>query len=212
MTPKQYLNALASYQSPNTFNPYSDHCPSHDRKHAAKIRSNNLWHSINALRKCELDALWIGRDLGYRGGRRTGLALVDEAFLDLAASRWQVPLKKATTGPLVAERTAKNIWMQILQIEAPVFMWNVFPFHPHSADNPFSNRSHTAAEREDGLAFLEQLIKLLRPRRLVAIGNDAALAASRIANKEQVLQVRHPSYGGETIFRRQIAELYGLRS
>jgi uracil-DNA glycosylase len=210
MTPKQYISLLAAYQSPNTFNPYADACPFHDRKHAVKTRSNNLWHSLNAMRRAELDALWIGRDLGYRGGRRTGLALVDEAYLPVAAQRWQVPLKKATTGEVVAERTAKNIRLQLLQIEEPVFMWNVFPFHPHAADQPFSNRSHTAAEREDGLAFLEQLIKLLRPKRLVAIGNDAAAAASRIANKEQVLQVRHPSYGGETIFRRQIAELYGL--
>jgi len=29
------------------------------------------------------NTIWMGRDLGYRGGRRTGLALTDEAHLPL---------------------------------------------------------------------------------------------------------------------------------
>jgi hypothetical protein len=57
--------------------------------------------------------------------------------------------------------------------------------------------------------LLQQLIVLLRPSRIVAIGNDAAAAAHRITDSVPVICVRHPSYGGQTQFQKQISELYG---
>ena len=42
-----------------------------------------------------------------------------------------------------------------------------------------------------------------------SIGNDAAAAAHRITDSVPVICVRHPSYGGQTQFQRQISELYG---
>jgi hypothetical protein len=47
---------------------------------------------------------------------------------------------------------------------------------------------------------------------LVAIGNDAARVANRIADQIEVLQVRHPSYGGQTEYGEQIRALYSLES
>jgi hypothetical protein len=52
---------------------------------------------------------------------------------------------------------------------------------------------------------------MLRPRCLVAIGNDAAKAAYRLAVVTQIIQVRHPSYGGRRDFVRQIRQLYNLK-
>ncbi|MCP1463343.1 hypothetical protein J3D60_001168 [Pseudomonas sp. S3E17] len=45
----------------------------------------------------------------------------------------------------------------------------------------------------------------------MAIGNDAAAAAHRITDSVPVVCVRHPSYGGQTQFQKQISELYGRR-
>jgi len=162
--------------------------------------------------KQEIDSIWIGRDLGYRGGRRTGLALTDDAHLHMHAERWKLSIKRPTRGNVLAERTAAVIWSVLLQVEAPVFLWHVFPLHPHEAGNPFSNRPHNSQECKTGEDFLEQLILILKPRRLVAIGNDAARTACRLSSSRKVIKVRHPSYGGQAQFFVQMRELYDLPS
>jgi len=95
-------------------------------------------------------------------------------------------------------------------VSAHVFLWNVFPFHPHEPDRPFSNRSHRRHERVIGEEVLADLIAILRPRRLVAIGNDAARSALKIAGTSAVFQVRHPSYGGQRGFIHQVSYAYNL--
>jgi uracil-DNA glycosylase len=163
-------------------------------------------------RACDtaIDAIWIGRDLGYRGGRRTGFALTDDVHLKQYAERWGLAAERPTTGEAVAERTAAIIWRVLNQVESQVFLWNVFPLHPHNSREPFSNRHHNARERDAGVELLNLLIQFLRPQRIVAIGGDAALAASRFAANVPVLRVRHPSYGGQNEFLSEMARLYGV--
>lgn len=59
---------------------------------------------------------------------------------------------------------------------------------------------------------MAELINLIRPRRVVAIGNDATNSALKLLDASKVVSVRHPSYGGQTIFERQIRSLYDLTS
>ena len=158
----------------------------------------------------ELDSMWIGRDLGYRGGRRTGLAFTDDVHVKAHAKRWSLSLQRPTKGEVVAERTATIVWRVLSSVDATVFLWNVFPLHPHEPENPFSNRPHNSRERETGEEILAQLVQLLRPSKLVAVGNDAERTAHRVARKEMVKKVQHPSYGGQPTFLRQMAQLYGL--
>ncbi|MBY0619370.1 MAG: uracil-DNA glycosylase [Sphingomonas ursincola] len=96
-------------------------------------------------------------------------------------------------------------------IESRVFLWNVFPLHPHKPGLPFTNRAHNAQERAEGSAILGKLVKLLNPKRIVAIGNDAELAASGFSDTCEIIKVRHPSYGGQTDFSRKITEIYSIK-
>ena len=210
MTPARFVKELTGLNFEHTFNPYSDRCAVHDLDGAPHSRSQTLQSMLEAATQREIDSLWIGRDLGYRGGRRTGLALTDDVHVQTHAERWELSVERPTKGGEVAEQTAAVVWRVLSQIKIPVFLWNVFPLHPHEPGNPFSNRSHNARERRAGEEFLSELILLLKPCRLVAIGNDAARSARRLGNQQGVIQVRHPSYGGQTQFLTQISELYNL--
>ena len=170
MTPARFVKELTDLNFENTFNPYFDRCVVHDLDDAPRCRSKALQSVLEAATEREIDSLWIGRDLGYRGGRRTGLALTDDVHVQTHAERWNLSIERSTTGDAIAEQTAAVVWRVLSQIKAPVFLWNVFPLHPHEPGNPFSNRSHNARERRAGEEFLSQLISLLRPRLLVAVG------------------------------------------
>ena len=210
MQSNRFVEELSSLSFENTFNPYSHRCEVYDYVDAPKRRTATLAAMLDAACQVEVDAIWIGRDLGYRGGRRTGLALTDDVHIQAHAARWNVTAQRPTKGGAVAERTASVIWALLTRIESPIFLWNVFPLHPHEANDCFSNRSHNARERQAGEDLLSALVDLLEPKRLIAIGNDAAAAAQRIADNIPTYKVRHPSYGGQNDFIAQIGEFYAL--
>lgn len=205
-----FVKAVAALRFENCFNPYVDRCETHDRQDAPLQRAQALSAILESASATEIEDIWIGRDLGYRGGRRTGLALTDEVNAAAHMSRWGVEIERPTVGAVVAERTAAVIWTMLAQIEARIFLWNVFPLHPHEPDEPFTNRTHNSTERRAGEELLAVLIELLRPRRIFAIGNDAAQAARRVDHHLPVIAVRHPSYGGQTQFVAQIRTAYAL--
>ena len=207
-----FVSTVAALHFEDTFNPYSDRCSVFDRADAPLRRAEALSRMVEQAVVSGVDSIWIGRDLGYRGGRRTGMALTDDVHVECHARRWSFIANRPTIGEAVAERTAAVVWGMLNRIDARVFLWNVFPLHPHESDAPFTNRQHNAAERRAGEEILEILLELLRPARVVAIGNDAAASASRIACSTPITMVRHPSYGGQRQFQQQITDLYELKS
>ncbi len=208
MTPSQFVDAIAKLQLPSVFNPYSDICPHFDLPDAASIRRRNLHAQLEAALEFGIDAIWLGRDLGYRGGRRTGVALTDEPNLPNVGRSFgrSLSLSRATVGPPMAERTATVIWRTIHQLKVRVFTWNVFPMHPHVLNEPLTNRCHTRAERSETRPILIGLLDLLQPSRLVAIGNDAEACLFDLGLPCD--KVRHPSYGGISDFEVGIAALH----
>lgn len=210
MRPKEFVEALAEVRLDCVFNPYADVCEVHDRPDADAVRRKNLQTFLEAALTCKARTIWIGRDLGYRGGRRTGIALTDEIHLGAAGKLVNSPqLRRATRGLVVAERTAAVVWKVLNEIRQPVVLWNVFPLHPHERDDQLSNRCHTRTEREATRPLLTALIEMFDADRLVAIGRDAQLALSDI--DIPITTVRHPSYGGQSEFSSGLYNLYGLK-
>ncbi len=207
MDAEKFVKELANLSFENTFNPYSERCEVYDYFDAPQKRRQVLKKMLQAASQVEVDAIWIGRDLGYRGGRRTGLALTDDVHFTHHLKRWSVECDRFTKGSAVPERTATVIWGVLEQISLPVFLWNVFPLHPYESGSPFSNRGHNAKERKAGEELLSMLVEYMRPKRLIAIGNDAEIAARRFDDRCKVFKVRHPSYGGQNIFLKQIQSL-----
>ncbi|OYU76908.1 MAG: uracil-DNA glycosylase [Alphaproteobacteria bacterium PA3] len=202
------LRAIAELRFENTFNPYVDRCPVYDTSDAPDIRRDYLAEMLDRAALWDLDAIWVGRDLGYRGGRRTGLALTDDVHHADHLSRWDLAARRPTIGEPVAERTATVIWDILSRLDVPIFMWNVFPLHPHDAGNPFTNRAHNARERRAGVEILMAIVRVLQPRRIVAVGNDAYAALAETLGPDRLHKARHPSYGGQTEFLATMKSLY----
>lgn len=208
-TPRSFVAALARTQLDAVFNPYSDRCPLHDLDDAPARRRRNLEAFLEAAIDSHVDTMWIARDLGYRGGRRTGVPLTDDIHLPAAGDLLGgIALERATQGPAVAERTAAIVWRVLAAVGAPAMLWNVFPLHPHEKGDQFSNRCHTRRERETTEPLLHALIALIKPRCIVAIGRDAQLALEDIGIP--IVGVRHPSYGGQADFIEGVTKLYGV--
>lgn len=67
-----FVDAVASLQFDDCFNPYSDRCEVHDRRDAPRRRSVALSAMLRRAIEEPVDAIWIGRDLGYRGAAALG--------------------------------------------------------------------------------------------------------------------------------------------
>ena len=207
--PHSLVASLADLCLPSVFNPYRDRCPIHDQPGAPLVRQRNLIRFLEGAIARRVDTLWIARDLGYRGGRRTGLPLTDEVHFGQARALVDsLALGRATRGPIVAERTSAVIWRTLSHIGEPTVLWNIFPLHPHEVGNPLSNRCHSRDEREAAWPLLLAVIDMIRPTRVVAIGRDAGSALSELQLPLHV--VRHPSYGGQTEFVTGVQAIYGL--
>ena len=208
MTPRRFVAALSDIRLEHVFNPYADRCTTHDLADGPAVRRSNLRGYLAAIEALETDTIWMGRDLGYRGGRRTGLALTDERHLSEVSNSYPgTSPRRATRGHPIAERTAAEIWAVLRQLEHPPLLWNVFPFHPHEEDQQFSNRRFNARELAVVNELNHELIAWLGIRRIISIGRDAAKYASSFGI--EVDCIRHPSYGGVRDFRAGVQRLYG---
>jgi len=195
---KQLVTELAQVSMANVFNPYSDHCSSHDLLNAPAIRRANLTAVLDAAIYTGCPELWVGLELGARGGRRTGLPLTDEFMMDQCAAYWGLTnLERATTGHAIQEQTARFVWTAVNRRPHPVFFWNAFPFHSHVPDS-ITNRGHTLAERHAVPPILPWIVEILGVKRIVALGRSAERAVADHGLSAQY--VRHPGRGGGAAF------------
>lgn len=210
MNPASFVNQLKSVHLASVFNPYADTCAVYDKEDAASIRCKNLRDYFKAAIAYDIDTIWMGRDLGHLGGRRTGMALTDEHHLpDVHLVYAGFKPVRATHGIAIKERTATEIWSLLREVHKPPLLWNVFQFHPYEPGNPFTNRKFSTQELKATTELNATLISWLRIKRIVAIGGDAARYSQQFGVK--VVAIRHPSYGGISAFRQGICEEYQLQ-
>jgi hypothetical protein len=209
MNSQRFIDQLCHVSFPDVFNPYRDLCSDHDHSESPAIRRSNLRRYLDVAISVGVESVWLGRDCGYRGGRRTGLALTDEIHLEILESHFGCGgIEKATNGESIKERTATEVWKIIREVNAKVFLWNIFPFHPFESGKPMSNRRHTTHEFNECRDLLVCLLELVKPKRIVVLGADAHNAMLRLGF--HVSPVRHPSYGGQFEFAEAIRKLYAV--
>jgi uracil-DNA glycosylase len=155
--------------------------------------------------------LLVGEALGYRGGKLTGIPFSSEKLLSQAPH----PFLRALQGQLIlegetSEATASMVWNTLARRRRIPLFWNAFPFHPHLAASPSSNRAPTAGEIAEGQALLRKLAELYQPQLVAGLGHKGTRCARQAFPGREITQIRHPSYGGKADFQVGMARL--LRS
>lgn len=209
---KLIIHDISNYKFIDSFNPYKDICEYFDAPNSHKVRKKNLEKYLEHFSKLDSIDLWVGRDLGYKGGRRTGIPFTSENNIDTLNLKLGLDLKIESKSKVISsEVSANTIWEIFNNLSNNIIFWNIYPYHPHEKGNQLSNRKFNREEEIFGLRILKALIDSLNINRIICIGNDSvnSLKKAKIVDIP-ITSVRHPSYGGVTIFKNQMKDLYEI--
>ncbi len=169
-------------------------------------RRTNLHRALALAVADPPELLLIAEAPGYRGARRTGIPFTSDDLL----VRGVAPL--AMFGPeqgfalaehdgkLLREQTATIVWRTLAHLKVRAVGWNAYPFHPHRANQPQSNRTPRSSELREGQSFLLQFRALFPTLPVLAMGNSAHRALTWLAIPHH--KIRHPAQGGAQLFAR----------
>ncbi len=170
------------------------------------IRRANLRLYLRAMTAWAPRTLLVMEAPGYRGCRLTGVPVTSRKVLleGLPALRLfgvdagYRDVDDVGFERVYGEQSATIVWETLTRLQALPLIWNTFPFHPHQAGRPLSNRRPRKAETELGAAFLLRLLELWRFELIIAVGNVAYDTLGELGIKRNKL--RHPAHGGKNDF------------
>ncbi len=183
--------------APGVVNPYRDEVPELDCRGAAAQRRRNLEAYVERVGRVR--CLLLGEALGFRGGQRQ-LAGADGRRLPWASAP---PFAPTSRNPaLWLEPSGSVVWDGLGGEPRGVLLWNAFPWHPHAARSPLSNRSPERSLWRANLHVLEELLAALGTVRVLAVGRTSQAALAELGVEAPGL--RHPAHGGAALFRDQL--------
>jgi hypothetical protein len=184
------------------FNPYRDTNPDFDLPQAAAIRRANLFSFLGSLPE-KPPVLLVGEAPGWHGCRFSGIPFTSEAQLSSGSLPFQGRLSSHIGAPH-AEASATIFWQALTAHHPKFFVWSSVPFHPYRPGQPLSNRTPSRQELQSFLPVLAEMLRLLDPVLILAIGRQAQQALSWL--DIPAAAVRHPSHGGSVAFKGGIEE------
>ncbi|MEK7216691.1 MAG: uracil-DNA glycosylase, partial [Chloroflexota bacterium] len=181
--------------------------PEFDLPGAAAMRRSNLWNYLESF-ETPPTMLVVSEAPGYRGGRFSGIPLVSERML-VTGPTDGITGRPTSLGVPYAEATATIFRRVTAAVALSPFIWNTVPFHPHHPGRPLTNRTPTRAEISTFAPLLGDVLRMVQPRLVIALGRQAEHALALL--KVECRPVRHPANGGATAFeagiRQAVAEL-----
>lgn len=177
-----------------------------------QIRLANLKRYFAQMLEYNPGTLLVGEAPGYQGAYRTGVPFCSESILlgpknsfGLFGGSENGYDRVYEDDRIWKEPSATIVQRTLEDMGEPVLLWAAFPLHPHQPDKHLSNRTPSKYEISQGGDLLWQLIDILQPQRVVAIGNVAESCLNYLSIPCE--KVRHPAHGGATKFRSQLVEL-----
>ena len=196
---------LQRFSAPDVCNPWRGHDALDCSARAGAERLLRLEQHLD----CRPQILLVGEAAGYQGCRYSGIPFTSERLLQ----EGQIPrvscAVRLTHRPRPwSEPSASILWrtLHALGMAERIVLWNAFPWHPHRAGIPHSNRRPTRAELARGRPLLLALLERFKHARPVAVGQIAHESLVRLTG-EDVPRLRHPAYGGAVEFARGLAVL-----
>jgi uracil-DNA glycosylase len=178
------------------FNFYNCYDLEVDLPDADRIRRENLRLYLQSFSE-RPPFLVVGEAPGWRGCRFSGVPFTSQSQLLGGYLPFTGHLSGCASSPL-RESTATIFW-QVMQPYHPRFLvWNCVPLHPHRPGCLLSNRSLDRQEIACYLPILREMVALLAPHRVIALGRAAQSALAAIGIPAP--RVRHPSHGGAKAF------------
>jgi uracil-DNA glycosylase len=189
------------------FNQYKDRDSNMDLPEAHKIRRENLVNYLRSFSK-RPSTLVVGEAPGPRGCRFSGVPFTSE--YQICSSMLPFTGQKSSIGDLpYSENSATIFWRALLPYSQRFFIWNSVPFHPHKKGQSLSVRSPTMDEVRFYSALLSEIILLIKPRQIIAVGKKAEYSLRE--KGFSCIYVRHPSHGGANEFGAGIKGYLAIR-
>jgi hypothetical protein len=187
-------------------NPYND------------IRRANLLRYFEQVTILRPPLMLVLEAPGYRGSRLTGVPVTSRRILLtgipelglFGTSRGYQDVPEPGFERVNGEQSASIVWSTLVEVGQPAVIWNAYPFHPHRAGLMLTNRAPRRPETEIGLKFLREALDLFGCTQIIAVGNvaDAALTRLNVAHTK----IRHPAQGGKNDFVARLRSVLGVRS
>lgn len=196
---EEFIESLATMEvTPNVYNQYDYSSKENE------IRRDNLLIYLKKMYKLKPEIILVGEAPGYRGCRVTGVPFTSEYLLmnnmdglSLFGKEagFRLPYEK---DKLIKEATATIIWETMIKYNILALSWNSFPFHPHKAGKPESNRTPLKNELLIGEKPLIEIIDIFKIKHIVAVGRKAEESLNKLNISSYC--VRHPAQGGKNEF------------
>jgi hypothetical protein len=178
------------------FNPYLSVDPVLDRPDAHQVRKENLRRYF--LERTRLPRLFVLAEApGPWGCRFTGVPITSEEQL-LDPSFPHAGRQTSARAEPYREYSASIYWRVMAPYAADIVTWNTVPFHPYKLGKPTSIRTPRASEVQRFAPLLHDMLAILQPERIAAIGRKAEKALASAG--AEATYVRHPSQGGALLF------------
>jgi uracil-DNA glycosylase len=180
-----------------------------------EVRRANLTRYFEQMQAAAPSVLLVMEAPGYRGSRLTGVPVtsrrmllngVPELGLFGTVNGYQ-DVPEPGFERINGEQSATAVWGTLAALKQVALVWNSYPFHPHQAGLPLTNRAPRRPEVELGVRFLRDLLERFGCSTVIAVGNVADDTLNRMGVAHQ--KVRHPAQGGKNDFVRGMQALLG---
>lgn len=210
---EQFIDRLAEASTPyaDAYNPFAHGSAYND------LRRANLARYFAQMIELSPEIMLVMEAPGYRGSRLTGVPVVSRRMLlngvpalglfGTANGYQDVP--EPGFERINGEQSSTAVWGTLAALGKVALVWNSYPFHPHKAGLPLTNRAPRKSETALGAMFLKTLIDLFECKTIIAVGNVADATLQRL--EVEHCKVRHPAQGGKNDFVRGMGEILTLQ-